>query len=165
MRNTLAVLSEISARLPDHLPGFTDPVLPKDMLLSGNATKCLMMSEPEISVYRWVMGAGTVFTTHCHPGHELMIISHGGMALSIDADLGSRFEKNEKGEYLVSAGSMVTIAAGTKHGAVFPVESTLLTIHIPRSEEYESWPNQSKPATSENIDDCLSANSRGSTES
>ena len=164
MRNSLAVLSEISAKLPDHLPGEPGPATPDDMLLVGRATKCLMMSEPEISVYRWVLAEGTVFAEHSHLGHEIMILTHGTMELSLDEDLGSRFEKNAKDEYIISVGSMVTIAAGTKHGAVFPTESTILTIHIPRSEEHESWPIQSSPATSENIDDCSSVSLRGSTE-
>ena len=162
MRNTLAVLAEISARLPDHLPGAVESVTPESMLLNGRATKCLMMSEPEISVYRWVIDAGTVFSAHSHLGHELMIISHGTMELSIDDNLGSRFEKNANSEYIIGAGSMVTIAAGTKHGAVFPVESTILTVHIPRSEEHESWPREME--ISGNTDDCSSASSRGSTE-
>jgi len=160
MRNSLAVLSEISARLPDHLPGEPGPATPDDMLLAGRATKCLMMSEPEISVYRWVLAEGTVFAKHSHPGHELMIVSRGIMELSLNEDLGSRFEKNANGSYIIGVGGMVTVAAGTKHGAVFSVESTLLTIHIPRSEEYESWPTENRTATSENTDDCSLANSK-----
>ena len=165
MRNALAVLSEISERLPEHIPGVAQTVIPADVLLAGSATKCLMMSEPEISVYKWVMAAGTELATHSHPGHELMIITHGCMELSLDDDLGSRFEKDADGKYVIAVGSMVTVTAGSRHGAVFPVESTILTVHIPRSEEYESWPTETSQATLGNTGDCSSVRSKGSVES